>query len=84
MKLNSAFNLFREYDTLQLQLESSMSRIENEVKQYQEEILANETKNNLMELKKMQLDLLEKRANDEVKLYVSNKVCFEEYNLINI
>ena len=64
----------REYDTLQLQLESSMSRIENEVKQYQEEILANETKNNLLELKKMQLDLLEKRANDEVKLYVSNKV----------
>ena len=77
-------NLFREYDTLQLQLESSMSRIENEVKQYQEEILANETKNNLMELKKMQLDLLEKRANDEVKLYVSNKVCFKEYNLMNI
>ena len=74
MKLYSVFNYFREYDTLQLQLESSMSRIENEVKQYQEEILANETKNNLMELKKMQLDLLEKRANDEVKLYVSNKV----------
>ena len=83
MKLNSVFNLFREYDTLQLQLESSMSRIENEVKQYQEEILANETKNNLMELKKMQLDLLEKRANDEVKLYVSNKVCVNEYNLTN-
>ena len=48
-----------------------------------EEILANETKNNLMELKKMQLDLLEKRANDEVKLYVSNKVCVNEYNLTN-
>ena len=53
-----------------------MSRIENEVKQYQEEILANETKNNLLELKKMQLELLEKRANDEVKLYVSNKVWY--------
>ena len=65
---------YREYDTLQLQLESSMSRIENEVKQYQEEILANETKHNLIELKRMQLQLLEKRANDEIKLYVSNKV----------
>ena len=64
----------REYDTLQLQLESSMSRIENEVKQYQEEILANETKHNMLELKKMQLELLERRASDEVKLYVSNKV----------
>ena len=51
-----------------------MSRIENEVKQYQEEILANETKHNLLELKRMQLQLLEKRASDEVKLYVSNKV----------
>ena len=51
-----------------------MSRIENEVKQYQEEILANETKYNLLELKRMQQQLLEKRANDEVKLYVSNKV----------
>ena len=51
-----------------------MSRIENEVKQYQEEILANETKHNMLELKKMQLELLEKRASDEVKLYVSNKV----------
>ena len=29
----------REYDTLQLQLESSMSRLEVEVKQYQEEIM---------------------------------------------
>ena len=58
---------YREYDTLQLQLESSMSRIENEVKQYQEEILANETKHNLIELKRMQLQLLEKRANDEIK-----------------
>ena len=64
----------REYDTLQLQLESSMSRVENEVKQYQEEILANETKHNMLELKKMQLELLERRASDEVKLYVSNKV----------
>ena len=51
-----------------------MSRIENEVKQYQEEILANETKHNMLELKKMQLELLERRASDEVKLYVSNKV----------
>ena len=77
LKWNIVFVLlkhYREYDTLQLQLESSMSRIENEVKQYQEEILANETKHNLIELKKMQLQLLEKRANDEIKLYVSNKV----------
>ena len=51
-----------------------MSRIENEVKQYQEEILANETKHNMLELKRMQQQLLEKRANDEIKLYVSNKV----------
>ena len=51
-----------------------MSRIENEVKQYQEEILANETKHNMLEFKKMQLELLERRASDEVKLYVSNKV----------
>ena len=29
----------REYDTLQLQLESSMARLEVEVKQYQEEIM---------------------------------------------
>ena len=59
---------------MQLQLESSMSRIETEVKQYQEEILKNETKNNVLELKRMQLQMLEKRATDEVKLYVSNKV----------
>ena len=72
---------YREYDTLQLQLESSMSRIENEVKQYQEEILANETKHNLIELKRMQLQLLEKRANDEIKLYVSNKVSSIEMKL---
>ena len=51
-----------------------MSRIETEVKQYQEEILKNETKNNVLELKRMQLQMLEKRATDEVKLYVSNKV----------
>ena len=29
----------RDYDKLQLQLESSMSRLETEVKQYQEEIM---------------------------------------------
>ena len=64
-----------------------MSRIENEVKQYQEEILANETKHNMLELKKMQLELLERRASDEVKLYVSNKVIFwidSYWLLINI
>ena len=61
-----------------------MSRIENEVKQYQEEILANETKHNMLELKKMQLELLERRASDEVKLYVSNKVIIwiDSYQLL--
>ena len=61
------------YDTLSLQLESSMSRVEQEVKKFQEEILANETKHQLMELRNRNLELLLQRAHDEIKLYVSQK-----------
>ena len=61
------------YDTLSLQLESSMSRVEQEVKKFQEEILANETKHQLMELRNRNLELMLQRAHDEIKLYVSQK-----------
>ena len=61
------------YDTLSLQLESSMSRVEQEVKKFQEEILANETRHQLLELRNRNLELLLQRAHDEIKLYVSNK-----------
>jgi intraflagellar transport protein 81 len=62
-----------QYDALSLQLESSMSRVEQEVKKFQEEILANETKFHLLELRNRNLELMQQRAHDEIKLYVSNK-----------
>ena len=50
-----------------------MSRVEQEVKKFQEEILANETRHQLLELRNRNLELLLQRAHDEIKLYVSNK-----------
>ena len=50
-----------------------MSRVEQEVKKFQEEILTNETKHQLLEIRNRNLELLVQRAHDEIKLYVSNK-----------
>ena len=62
-----------QYDALTLQLESSMSRVEQEVRKFQEEVLANETKHHWLEMKNRNLELLLTRAQEEIKLYVSSK-----------
>lgn len=59
------------YDTLLLQLESGMSRVEQEVKRTQEEILQNETKLHKHQHQLQLQDLLKQRAEGELKLYVS-------------
>ena len=60
------------YDTLLLQLESSMSRLEQEVKRGQEEILSTETKTHRLKMENLGLRALHKRAAAELQLYVGN------------
>ena len=43
------------------------------VRKFQEEVLANETKHHLLQLKNRNLELLLQRAQEEIKLYVSSK-----------
>ena len=50
-----------------------MSRVEQEVRKFQDEVLANESKHHLLEMKNRNLELLLQRAQEEIKLYVSSK-----------
>ena len=50
-----------------------MSRVEQEVRKFQEEVLFNETKHHHLEMKNHNLELLLTRAQEEIKLYVSSK-----------
>ena len=43
------------------------------MRKFQEEVLANETKHHLVQLKNRNLELLLQRAQEEIKLYVSSK-----------
>ena len=61
------------YDTLLLQLESSMSRLEQDVKKSQEEIVTKEAAFHRLTQENILLDLYEHRAKDELKIYVSQK-----------
>ena len=70
----------REYDTLQLQLESSMSRLEVEVKQYQEEIMG--------ELKclRLKLSAFLGLKNSHIKICMGNSklyICILKLVLLN-
>ncbi len=60
------------YDTLLLQLESGMSRLEQEVKKTQEEIISNETKYHTMEMQMVLQELWQERAQTELKTYVAS------------
>ncbi len=61
-----------QYDTLLLQLESGMSRLEQEVKKQQEEIMHNETKYHTLEMQTVVQELWLERAQQELKAYVSS------------
>ncbi len=56
------------YDTLLLQLESGMSRLETEVKKWQDEILSNETKLHTLAQKSALMDVWQRRAEAELKV----------------
>ena len=60
-----------QYDTLQLQLESSMSRLEQEVKKFQEEIVTNEQQAHVLDLEVAKNNALAERAAEELKIYVN-------------
>ena len=56
------------YDTLLLQLESGMSRLDAEVRKWQEEIMSNETKLHTLEQQMALLDMWQGRAEAELKV----------------
>ena len=68
------------YDTLLLQLESGMSRLDTEVKKWQDEIMSNETKLHTLEQQMALLTMWQNRAEAELKVRVS---CSTQINAIS-
>ena len=61
------------YDTLLLQLESGMSRLDTEVKKWQDEIMSNETKLHTQEQQMALLTMWQNRAEAELKVRVATQ-----------
>lgn len=57
-----------------LQLESGMSRLDQEVRATQNEIIQNESKYHMMKEENRMLELWLKRAQEELKSYVGQQV----------
>jgi len=61
------------YDSTALQLQSNMSKLENEVKSMRDEILNAESKFQTIHNQKIMLEAWQERVSEEMKIYVSNK-----------